>query len=369
MKIVFINDGIYEYATNHRLANGGAERQQWLLARALSAAGWSVSVGLPQPLKPGDRRTIQGVEFVGLQPNRHLVSWYRFLRSEQPDWWYWRCATHLWGPAVMLAKLARVRTIFAAGFDTDVQPSRALIQRSRWWPLYAWGLSWTDKILLQHSGQLSMLKKGWRAKATIVPSIVTPPAKYTPHVSRDKYVAWVGMLRQPKRPDLLIEIARKMPGIRFVVCGGPSQHRSSYGYGEAIVKQLGQLSNVEFRGQVDPAEALEIIGRSALLLSTSDGEGFPNVFLEAWASGTPVATLRIDPDQVIEKKGLGRVSGSVARAVKDIQSLLDSPEKREAIAAKARFYVADTHSAKTVSKIFESVVLSNQQLLLNVAES
>ena len=34
MKIAFLNDGIYEYATDAPSAVGGAERQIWLLARA-----------------------------------------------------------------------------------------------------------------------------------------------------------------------------------------------------------------------------------------------------------------------------------------------------------------------------------------------
>ena len=85
--------------------------------------------------------------------------WYRFLSSEQPDWWYWRCADHLWGSAVEVAKLAGVRTIFAAGVDSDVQPRRALFRRSRWWPLYAWGLSRTDIIFVQHGGQLADLPR------------------------------------------------------------------------------------------------------------------------------------------------------------------------------------------------------------------
>ena len=35
MKIVFLNDLIYAYAIGAPSAVGGAERQQWLLARAL----------------------------------------------------------------------------------------------------------------------------------------------------------------------------------------------------------------------------------------------------------------------------------------------------------------------------------------------
>ena len=43
MKIAFLNDRIYDYAFQSERggwATGGAERQQWLLARAMASAGW-----------------------------------------------------------------------------------------------------------------------------------------------------------------------------------------------------------------------------------------------------------------------------------------------------------------------------------------
>src|SRR5207253_100492 len=124
------------------------------------------------------------------------------------------------------AKIVGVRTIFSAAFDTDVQPWRALVERPRWWPLYAWGLSNTDRIFVQHSGQFSELPSKLRHKAAIVPNMINTPPTMKPHQEREKYIAWVGMLRQPKRPDLLLEIARKAQNLRFIVCGGPSMHRS-----------------------------------------------------------------------------------------------------------------------------------------------
>jgi glycosyltransferase involved in cell wall biosynthesis len=164
------------------------------------------------------------------------------------------------------------------------------------------------------------------------------------------------MLRQPKRPDVLIEIAKKAPSLRFVVCGGPSAHRSPAGYSEQIVDALNTLPNVRFAGHVDPGEAERVIADAAVLLSTSDGEGFPNTFLQGWSSGTPVVSLKIDPDNIIERFGLGLVSGSVDRAISDINTLMDSPSGREEIARRAREYIAKNHSEGTAVRAFEHAI-------------
>jgi glycosyltransferase involved in cell wall biosynthesis len=177
-----------------------------------------------------------------------------------------------------------------------------------------------------------------------------------PHSERPGYVAWVGDLRRPKRPDLLIEIARRMPEIRFVVCGGPTAHRSPPGYGESIVDGLRALPNVEQRGQVVHSDALQVIADAAVLLSTSDEEGFPNTFFEAWSSGTPVVSLKIDPDRTIERLGLGAVSGDAAGAIADIYALTNSPQRREEIGLRARQHVAEAHSEAAVTTAFEGAI-------------
>jgi glycosyltransferase involved in cell wall biosynthesis len=357
MKLAFVNDTIYGYATGASVV-GGAERQQWLIARALAAAGWTVTVGVRQCLEPGERRSVGDVQFLGIGQGNVHPAWYRFLAAERPDWWYWRCASHLWGGAVEIAKLTGVRTIFAAGFDTDVQPARALFQRSRWWPLYAWGLSRTDRIFLQHTGQLSALPRRWRQKAHLVPSIAGELSAITPHGDRADYVAWVAMLRQPKRPDVLVQIARSAPTVRFVVCGGPTPFSSPDGYSERVIAELQQTANVEFLGKAAPEKARQVIANAAVLLSTSDGEGFPNTFLEAWASGTPVVSLKIDPDGVIGRERLGAVPGTVESAVAVIRGLIESPTERDAIAARSREYVAHAHSERAVATAIQHAIAS-----------
>ncbi len=354
MKIAFMNDLIYAYAIGAPSAVGGAERQQWLLARAFADAGWQVTVGVRQPLRFNQRLRIEQVEFIGIGQKLLLWSWYRFLVVERPDWWYWRCASHLLGLAVLIAKLVRVRMIFAAGFDSDVDVRHALFQRPRCWPLFALGLECTDKIFVQNEKQLTKVPRRWQPKTRKVPSITPEPRAVISHAERGCYVAWVAMLRKFKRPDLLIEIAQKAPDVRFVVCGGTTTFTAAPGYGETIAHLLRSLPNVEYRGQVSPDEALEVISQAAVFLSTSDEEGFPNTFLQAWGAGTPVVSLRIDPDRLIEHHGLGKVSCSIADAIAEIRSLIDSPEVREAISLRARRYVAINHSPSAFIALLEN---------------
>jgi len=353
MKIALMNDVVYRYALRDSSAVGGAERYQWLLARALAAHGWSVTVGVRDALQAGQRTTVEGVDFVGIGQGQILWAWYRFLLSEKPDWWYWQGADHLWGAAVVIARLAGVQTIYSAAFDLDVRPREALSRRCRWWPLYAWGLFRNDRIFVQHGGQFADLPRRLQSKACVLPGVVGEVETRKPHSDRERYIAWVGVLRQPKRADVLLEIAREASEMQFVVCGGPSNHRTEPGYGEQVVSRLRNTPNIEYLGQVAPDEALRIIGNAALLLSTSDGEGFPSVFLEAWSTGTPVVSLKIDPDRIIQRLGLGIVPGGIGAAVNAIDALLQSPGQREKIALRARRYIAKVHSETAVASLFE----------------
>jgi glycosyltransferase involved in cell wall biosynthesis len=358
VKIAFVEDGIYAYASGSPSAVGGSERAQWLLSRALAAAGWSVIVGVRSALKRGDQTAIDRVTYVGIGGDQVLVALYRFLASERPNWLFRAGADHLWGAVVEVAKLASVRTIFSVACDLDVHPRHATLYRPRCWPLYAWGLSRADRIFVQHQRQLSGLSPRLRSKAYLLPKVcpasgaVVDGTTVKPHAERAKYVAWVGMLGQLKRPDILIDIARRTPAVQYVVCGGPTTFWSPPGYAARMMDDLRATANIRYLGQVPPDEAQQIIADSALLLSTSDVEGFPNTFLQAWSSGTPVVSLTVDPDRIIERHGLGAVSGTMERAIAEISALIASPQRRDEIGGRARRYVAGAYNETAVVTAF-----------------
>jgi glycosyltransferase involved in cell wall biosynthesis len=83
-----------------------------------------------------------------------------------------------------------------------------------------------------------------------------------------------------------------------------------------------------------------MLQRALFLVQTSDTEGFPNVFIQAWAQGTPTIGLYYDPDSMIQKNNLGFISGSFDRLVEDTKVLLDSASLRKEMGQQAKQFAA-----------------------------
>ncbi|HEX6007957.1 MAG TPA: glycosyltransferase, partial [Burkholderiales bacterium] len=94
---------------------------------------------------------------------------------------------------------------------------------------------------------------------------------------------------------------------------------------EALFQEFVQgataTEHLTYHGRVPYRAACALYGRAHVLLNTSDVEGFPNAYLQAWQNGVPVVTL-IDPDGVIEREGLGIVCSSAEELFGAVQRLL-----------------------------------------------
>jgi len=344
MKLVIQNHNIYPFASGSQIVTGGAERQQWLLARALVKYGHEVVVySLANDAK--EMQKIEGVTFKWMTPLSPIFAWPRIASVEKADWWYWRGQDYYLGYLGLITRLSSTRLLFACAFDTDCIPFQALTRRKYLWIFYALGLLLSTRILVQHMGQFNLLCPWLQKKARLVPSLAGDAA---PIANRADYVAWVAVLREPKRPHLVAEIARQLPNVRFVVCGSASTHRTSEGYSKKAMQLLRSCPNIEYRGQVSPEEAQSVIRNAGLLLSTSNIEGFPNTFLQAWEEGVPVVSLELDPDGVIDKYKLGKVSKTIEECVVSIRQLLNDQVQNNSLGANGIEYVRNFHSEDSV---------------------
>ena len=115
------------------------------------------------------------------------------------------------------------------------------------------------------------------------------------------YVLWIGKADNTKRPGLVLELARSMADLPFVMV----MNRSVPKVWESVVQQL--PANVRLLEKIPFSESDKLFEGALVLLNTSEFEGFPNTFLQAGKYGVPVLSLSVDPDEFITQTGCGLV--------------------------------------------------------------
>lgn len=148
--------------------------------------------------------------------------------------------------------------------------------------------------------------------------LVEPHAKNLGFAQRDVDVLWVNNLRQFKRPDLAVELARRLPELNFHMIGGPQPGEDAL-Y-EGIRSQAGSIGNLTFHGRVPYHDVNDFYERARVFVNTSDSEGFPNSYLQAWRRGTPSVAF-FDPDSVIARHGLGHAAVGMDAMVEQVRRL------------------------------------------------
>ena len=155
--------------------------------------------------------------------------------------------------------------------------------------LFQLGLKLADHVVAQHAGQMQDCKR-WHGR---VPAIIPSCYVERPGTTADAngVVLWVSALRTGKRPELFLEMARRLPHLRFRMVGGPSAEVGGETFFARIKGAAATIPNLEFVGFVPFAEIDAHFDAARVFVNTSDYEGFPNTFLQSWSRGIPTVSF------------------------------------------------------------------------------
>ncbi len=172
---------------------------------------------------------------------------------------------------------------------------------------------------------------------------------------------WAGRLDRQKRPDLVAEIARKLPEFQFDV------------YGSAVlepgeIQPLRRLDNVRMRGEFSRFGDL-VKPEHLALLYTTDWDGMPNVLLEAAAAGLPIIAPNVGGiSDLLPEDELVESSSDVDGFVRQIRELAQDSKLRsartEALRArivKHRSQESFVQSVREIPSYFEAVAGSQPE--------
>ncbi len=232
--------------------------------------------------------------------------------------------------------------MFRVAHDTDCEPDKLLIKYWRDKKLYEYGLRRADGILVQSLRQQHAMLTNYGLHSQVAEMLVDPPEN---DVARNVDVLWVNNLRQFKRPDLFLALAKKLPQLTFHMVGGPQP-----GFGnlfEKIKREASHLPNFTFHGRVPYHQMDKKYASARVFVNTSDTEGFPNSYLQAWIRGTPVVSF-FDPDNVIRRENLGFAVLSLDEMANAVTKLVNNPRAWTDVSKRCKAYMAHAYGENRI---------------------
>ncbi len=341
---------------------GGAEAQTAYIAQALSQLGHEVGLIYGGGEGHGGRQVVAGIACIDGAPSwRHptsLAVFWRALTALSPDVLYSNLPSDfLWMIGMFASRPPGSRFVYHLASDLHGAPWAAYDYK-RWFhgPLYALGRQSADVIVIQHDHQRMLLSPRLRNRLVLVPNLVRSFSDQPRAYEATTFDAiWIARIRAVKQLEHFLDLASSVPDLCFAVVGefDPRENRA---WRASLEARLAALKNLAFLGPQRAEDVLALLARSKVLVNTSRFEGFPNTMLEAWSVGVPVVSLSVDPGGVIEREGLGLVSGTVKRLRADVLALARAETLNKELGANALAYVRRHHSLDAMCEALRQAV-------------
>lgn len=355
--------------------DGGGELQLSLMAKALARGGHEVVVLDTNTIE--DYFTTDGIkvfkikgwnnEIRYIRGFTRLLKLYKSLKEQQADIYY--CRIFNFRHVLSFWAARKVKAKFVISLASDLEAMNFIMRWKNYYSVNSIDLGTVfhiifteiiypqlfrkaDLVLVQHEGQKNILLQK-HIKSIVFPNLYdgTINQVHQTHTSED--FVHVGSLRKHKGFDELFKVIKKAPLHKFKIIGQPMDKMAFSNY-----EKLKTFSNVSLLGRLCHSETLNHISNSKALISTSSMEGFPNVFIEAWACGVPVLSLYVDPGDIIKKENLGEFAhGNIEKLLESMETVQSTNE----FSNGAKLYVERNHLLNT-NKINEINILFNELL-------
>lgn len=345
-------------------AYGGAEYQIKLLLDQLNADGQFDIDYLSHnkvPEQTFDYRIQQPAAPNALSKYGHFIATlpvYNALKQAAPNVIYQRVASAFTGIAAFYAQRHNCRLIWHVASDRDVAPAplppfwrKPHFHIEQWMTDY--GIRRCDHIIVQKHEQAALLKQNYGIEAdSVIPNFQPTPNEKPSKPSTPLRVVWVSNLKQLKQPELFLDLVDAIaPQVdaEFIMVGRPNNTP----WGQQLHERIERTSAVTYLGEQTQAQVNDLLAKSHVLVNTSEYEGFPNTYIQAWMRCMPVVSLNVNPSEIITTHHVGAYSQTVEQMQNDLLNLLQDTSLREVQAENAYHYGHQYHSLNNAKAIVE----------------
>ncbi len=226
--------------------------------------------------------------------------------------------------------------------------------------VFEYGLKQADLIITQNYDHYKLLKKQM-LNSIIIKNALVINNTYNKKLLKSKinnhnnYILWVARCDKWKRPELFLKIVKSFPYEKFIMISPKVEHNKELFF--KIKKEAKNLSNLKFIEKVSFNKIQKYFDRAKLFIGTSDYEGFPNTYIQACIGGTPIISLKVNPDKFITKNNLGYCAdGDFKLMLQQIKNILKNKEDWHIKSNKAIEYVKREHDIQIIGKKWEKII-------------
>ena len=358
-----LSEYAYHILSDKDIKTAGAELQMVLLAKELAKKSFDVSfitfvktTDEPENIhnikvyNPFDNK-YKGITY--LNP-KNMFRLLKTLKKIDADVYIQRSTTPLTGIISFYAKLTNKKFIYSSSSERDVSDFLKIKSLNDIKKLFfKFGVKNSDYVLCQTKNQKKLLKRSIGKQGKVIKNFypLLDHENGKKNISKLKII-WAGRITRIKRPELFLKLAKKIPEVDFWMMGGPTSDIDFYNY---IKKEAEKINNLTFLGPIPYKKINNYYDKSSIFINTSNSEGFPNTFLEAWGHNIPVISIGFDPDEIICKNNLGFHSKDFNQLVKDTKKLIENQKLRIEMGKNGRKYVEKEHDIDKLIKKYINI--------------
>ncbi len=234
----------------------------------------------------------------------------------------------------------------ASDFDLgeNMPPWMSGIQGYIRWKLFLIGLKKADMVIVQHKIQAEALKENYGRDSLIRNS--AHPIAGNIDLTNKNFCLWVGRADAIKLPELFLKLVSEFPGEKFVMVMPESSDPLIF---ERIKNSVNNFINLKYIEFVPISEINQYFEKAKIFINTSKAEGFPNTFVQSLKNKTPILSLNVDPDGMLEKYKMGICAhGDFERLKSGFKKFLEDDQSRIQMGENGYKYAKENHDLQKI---------------------
>jgi len=287
---------------------------------------------------------------------KFLFNFFYYLFKINPDIVIQRAISITTGLAAIYCKIFnKKKFLYSIANKPDVEDS---IKKGFINKIFRFGLRNADFIIAQNHEQMKLLHEleyKSSSQALILKSGYPIRNKEEETIGKS-IILWVGRAVDWKRPELFLKLALIFKNRSFMMICTKYMNQE---YWKDLKNSSEKISNLKFIEFVKFSEINDYFKKAKVYINTSDYEGFPNTFLQAFNYKTPVISLNVNPNNIFDKNSIGYFCNNNFNLLKEkLSELMQNSTLQETVGRNAYSYASKFHDIEIIGKQWIKIINS-----------